>query len=151
MNNPDTMRELFIKYAPTKNEAMRVYNLVKHTELDVWSLHDIFSLKGIGRKSAELIMKVACDLYGFKEDPRAPSHRPVWPWVSVKDHLPEENGKYVCFIHHHAVILGDELVVTAFGEQCVLSFYNGRFYNIDGEVTYWAPLLKDPEVYDEYS
>ena len=64
--NENTMLELFEKHASSRAEARRVYDLVKHTELDVWEIGELMSLKGVGRKSALLIMEVACDLWGKK-------------------------------------------------------------------------------------
>ena len=63
---PDTLLELFEKHAANKTEAKRVFNIVKHTELDVWEIGELLAMDGIGRKSALLIMEVACDLHGLK-------------------------------------------------------------------------------------
>ena len=64
--NPYTLYQLFLKHAKTKSEARRVYNLVKNTELTIWELGDLLSLKGMGRQGALLSMEVACDLVGKK-------------------------------------------------------------------------------------
>ena len=64
--NPDTLLELFLKHAKTPTEAKRVFNIIKHTELDFWEIGELLSMDGIGRKSALLIMEVACDLHGMK-------------------------------------------------------------------------------------
>ena len=64
--NPYTLYQLFLKHAPTKSEARRVYNLVKNTELTIWEIGDLLSLKGMGRQGALLCMEVACDLVGKK-------------------------------------------------------------------------------------
>ena len=63
---PDTLLELLEKHATTKAEAKRVFNIVKHTELDFWEIGELLAMDGIGRKSALLIMEVACDLHGMK-------------------------------------------------------------------------------------
>lgn len=64
--NEETLLALFEKYASTPQEAKRVYNLVKNTELDVWEIGELLALKGMGRKGALLVMEVACDLWGKK-------------------------------------------------------------------------------------
>ena len=66
ITSQSTMYELFLKHAPTKSEARRVYNLVKNTDLRVWTIEDLLKLDGIGRKSIILIVQVACDLEGVK-------------------------------------------------------------------------------------
>lgn len=66
MEDKNKLFDLFLKHAPNKSEARRVYNLVKNTELDVWRIGDLIALRGVGRKSALLIMEVACDLNGLK-------------------------------------------------------------------------------------
>ena len=64
--NEDSMFAMFLKHAKTPSEARRVYNLVKNTDLRVWEIGDLLSLKGMGRKGALLVMEVACDLEGMK-------------------------------------------------------------------------------------
>lgn len=66
MADENTMFDLFLKHASSKSEARRVYNLVKHTELTIWEIGELLSLKGMGRKGALLCMEVACDLQGMK-------------------------------------------------------------------------------------
>ena len=62
----ETLLQLFEKYAATPQEAKRVFSLVKNTELDFWEIGELLALKGMGRKSALLVMEVACDLAGKK-------------------------------------------------------------------------------------
>lgn len=61
------MYELFLKHAKSKSEATRVYALLP-AEFDILTctIEDLLAIKGIGRKSALLIMEVACDLVGKK-------------------------------------------------------------------------------------
>ena len=62
----ETLLQLFEKHAATPQEAKRVFSLVKNTELDFWEIGELLALKGMGRKSALLVMEVACDLAGKK-------------------------------------------------------------------------------------
>ena len=61
------MYELFLKHAKTKAEATRVYSLLPgDVDILACTIEDLLAIKGIGRKSALLIMEVACDLAGKK-------------------------------------------------------------------------------------
>lgn len=62
-------------------------------------------------------------------------------WISVKDRLPEKDGRYSVFLGNrkHKVIEVD--------------FYLARFgsFGWAGDVTHWAPLLEPPESEDPLS
>ncbi len=61
-----TLMELFEKHAVTKSEAKRVYGLVEKYDLLALDMNSLFSIKGMGRKAALLIVEVAADLKGKK-------------------------------------------------------------------------------------
>ena len=57
-----TLLERFEKHASSKAEAKRAYNLVKDVPFMEMTLVQLLYLKGMGRKTALLVMEVACDL-----------------------------------------------------------------------------------------
>jgi len=61
-----TLLERFEKYAATKSEAKRIYNLVDGQPFMEMTIMDLLAVKGMGRKGALLVMEVACDLAGKK-------------------------------------------------------------------------------------
>lgn len=58
-------------------------------------------------------------------------------WISVKDRLPERNGRYIT----HCKIEGQSLV-------CVLYYCKVGGFN-EGTVTHWMPLPEPPEMKGE--
>lgn len=77
------------------------------------------------------------DIYqhGFYEGKKACYYKGHVPeadkWISVKDRLPDKNGR--C------------LVFTDYGDVTMDSFVDGMFVCNLGNVTHWKPLPKAPE------
>jgi len=61
-----TLEERYLKYASSKSEAKRVMKLMEGHSLLGTTLDELLHIPGMGRKTALLIMQVACDLYGKK-------------------------------------------------------------------------------------
>ena len=53
-------------------------------------------------------------------------------WISVKDKLPERQGRYLTY----SIIAGQSLVA--------ILFYDKFNFGFDKEVTHWQPLPKPP-------
>ena len=87
--------------------------------------------------------------------PKRPNER-ICEWISVKDGLPEENGRYLCNI---PILKGFQEVLdfaTNLEEVDDYDFYNKNyagFFCYDGEcgflecseVTHWMPLPEPPK------
>jgi len=61
-------------------------------------------------------------------------------WISVKDRLPEKNGRYLC--RYEEEIYGGFFRYTDFGRYDSDMSENGGF---GAKVTYWMPLPEPPE------
>ena len=77
-------------------------------------------------------------------------------WVSVKDRLPERNGKYIVTAcdegePYDEIIWNDTVVVCAeYYKGCWTWEENNTEYSLDGIVTHWMPLPEPPkEVRDD--
>ena len=65
-------------------------------------------------------------------------------WISIKDRLPKEGGRYWCYLEHQ-----NDLGLSHFQWNCSYNENEKRFsdrYLIDGEkVTHWMPLPEPPK------
>ena len=61
-------------------------------------------------------------------------------WISVKDRLPEENLRALCFIQK------DGIQILCFGKYGGRMTWQGDEYNYElNEVTHWMPLPEPPK------
>ena len=76
----------------------------------------------------------------------------VQEWISVKDRLPDESGKYIVCCddsgcpygegiwYRSGVVVIADVYVSIYGGICWEWAENGTVYDLEGVVTHWIPL-----------
>lgn len=59
-------------------------------------------------------------------------------WISVKDHLPPEKGKYLCYYNYEAIQGTPDVI-------CENTYLGGGLWQSDNNVvTHWMPIVPEP-------
>lgn len=61
-----TILERIEKHAASKNEAQRIYNILEGIDFSHMTLTELMGIKGLGRKSAHVLLDVVLDMNGKK-------------------------------------------------------------------------------------